>query len=53
MEKLDMCFEDIVDRLKNRAWIPMADMDAVDMIVDSYMDGIIDEDEKEMLLDLV
>ena len=48
-----MEFNDIFLRLRNRVWSPMSDMDAVDMIIESYMDGYIDDDEKEILLDLV
>ncbi|MDE6053392.1 MAG: hypothetical protein K2G55_06475 [Lachnospiraceae bacterium] len=48
-----MNFDEIFDRLKNRVWIPMSNMDAVDMIINSYVDGNIDDEEKELLLDLV
>ena len=48
-----MDFDAIIERLKNRLWIPMSDTDAVDMIMESYMNGNIDEEEKEILLDLV
>ena len=48
-----MNFDEIFERLRNRTWLPMADMDAVDMIVKSHMNGDIDDDEKELLLDLV
>lgn len=48
-----MVFNDICERLKNRVWAPMDDGDAIDMIIDAYCNEEIDEDEKEMLLDLV
>lgn len=48
-----MNFDEIFDRLKNRIWLPMADMGAVDMIVKAHMNGDIDDEEKELLLDLV
>lgn len=48
-----MNFDNILDRLHNRIWAPMSKMDAVDMIINSYVDGYIDDEEKEMLLDLV
>ena len=48
-----MDFEAIFRRLRNRIWSPMSDMEAVDMIVEVHMKGNIDDDEKEMLLDLV
>lgn len=48
-----MDFDAIVDRLKNRIWIPMSDAEAVDMIIKANMDGSIDDEEKELLLDLV
>lgn len=48
-----MKFDNILDRLHNRIWAPMSDMDAVDMIINSYVHGYIDDEEKEMLLDLV
>lgn len=48
-----MNFDNILDRLHNRIWAPMSDMDAVDMIINSYVHGYIDDEEKEMLLDLV
>lgn len=48
-----MNFDNIFDRLKNRGWSPMSDMDAVDMIIKSYIEGDIDEEEKDLLLDLV
>lgn len=50
-----MNFDELFDMLKNRkqSHYPMSDTDAVDMIVKSYMDGNIDDEEKEMLLDLV
>lgn len=48
-----MNFDDIFARLKNRIWLPMSEMDAVDMIVEANLNGNIDDEEKEMLLDLV
>lgn len=48
-----MSFDEIVERLKNRIWLPMSEADAVDMIVKANMNGNIDDEEKEMLLDLV
>ena len=48
-----MDFNSIFERLRNRIWNPLSETDAVDMIVDSYMNGNIDDEEKEMLLDLV
>lgn len=52
-DAMAMDFDNIFDRLKNRIWMPMSDMDAVDMIINSYVDGNIDDEEKELLLDLV
>ncbi len=46
-------FNEILDRLKNRIWIPMSEAEAVDKISESFMNDEIDEEEKEMLLDLV
>ncbi len=41
-----MDFDAIFDRLKNRIWIPMSDVEAVDMIakanMDSNIDGLLD-----------
>lgn len=48
-----MEFDVIYERLKNRIWKPLSDAEAVDMIVESYMNEDIDNEEKEMLLDLV
>lgn len=48
-----MDFNSIFQRLHNRIWNPLSDTDAVDMIVEAYMNGNIDDEEKEMLLDLV
>ena len=50
-----MNFDELFDMLKNRkqSHYPMSDTDVVDIIVKSYTDGSIDDEEKEMLLDLV
>ena len=50
-----MNFDELFEMLKLRKQsnYPTSDIDAVDMIVKSYMDGDIDNEEKEMLLDLV
>jgi len=48
-----MNFDEIFERLKNRIWLPMSETEAVDMIVKSHMNGDIDDEEKELLLDLV
>ena len=50
-----MDFDELFDMLKNRkqSYYPMSDTEVVDIIVKSYMDGSIDDEEKEMLIDLV
>ena len=50
-----MEFDELFDMLKYRKQnlYPISDTDAVDMIVNSYVDGNIDDEEKDMLLDLV
>ena len=50
-----MNFNELFDMLKNRKQnlYPISDTEAVDMIVDSYIDGDIDVEEKDALLDLV
>lgn len=48
-----MNFDNILNRLDNRIWAPMSEMDAVDMIINSYLDGNIDDEEKELLLNMV
>ena len=50
-----MNFDELFELLKLRKQsdYPSSDADAVDMIVKTYVDGDIDDEEKEMLLDLV
>ena len=50
-----MNFDELFEMLKLRKQsnCPTSDTNAVDMIIKSYMDGDIDDEEKEMLLDLV
>lgn len=43
-----MNFDNILDRLRNRIWAPMSEMDAVDMIINSWVHEYIDDEEKEL-----
>lgn len=48
-----MNFDEIFDRIRNRTWIPIFDTELVDMIVNANMNGTIDDEEKELLLEMV
>ena len=48
-----MNFDEIFDRIGNRTWIPISDTELVDMIVNANMNGTIDDEEKELLLEMV
>ena len=48
-----MNFHEIFDRIRNRIWIPISDAELVDMIVEAHMKGTIDNEEKELLLEMV
>lgn len=48
-----MNFDEIFDRIRNRTWIPISDTELVDMIVNANMNGTIDDEEKDLLLEMV
>ena len=48
-----MDFNNIFDKLKNRIWTPTSDFEMVEMIEKAYISETIDDDEKELLLDLL
>ena len=45
--------DEIFDRIRNRTWIPISDTELVDMIVNANMNGTIDDEEKDLLLEMV
>lgn len=46
-------FNEIFDRIRNRIWIPISDTELVEMIVIANMNGTIDDEEKELLLEMI
>lgn len=48
-----MDFDALFNRLKNRIWSPISDEEIVDMIIKAYMSKNINDEEKELLLDMV
>lgn len=48
-----MTFNDIFERIRSRIWISISDTELVDMILNAYDAGNIDEEEKELLLNMV
>lgn len=48
-----MSFDNIVDAISSRIWFPMSEIEATDMIINSYVDGNIDDEEKELLLNWI
>ena len=48
-----MDFDAIFNRIRNRVWVPISNEEMVDIIVNAYMSQIIDDEEKELLLDMV
>lgn len=48
-----MNFDEIFDKIRNRTWIPISDTELVDMIVNANMNGTIDDEEKDLLLEMV
>lgn len=50
-----MDFNNIFEELKARklSWCPMSDTDAVELIVNANMNGYIDDEEKDILLNFV
>ena len=48
-----MNFDEIFDRIRNRTWIQISDTELVDMIVNANMNGTIDDEEKDLLLEMV
>ena len=48
-----MNFDEIFDKIRNRTLIPISDTELVDMIVNANMKGTIDDEEKDLLLEMV
>lgn len=48
-----MTFNDIFERIRSRIWISISDTELVDMILNAYDAGNIDEEEKGLLLNMV
>ncbi|WP_182426983.1 hypothetical protein [Clostridium sp. AF34-10BH] len=48
-----MNFDEIFDKIRNRTWIPISDTELVNMIVNANMNGTIDDEEKDLLLEMV
>lgn len=48
-------FNDIFEELKTRKseWFPMSDTDAVELIVNANMNGYINDEEKDVLLNFI